>query len=173
MLNNVQTRVHLFLMTALVEYVYDKLFGLRPEPEGACAQAAVRSPPPPGPHPNAAVSLRHLLDTGVQWAPAELEQVQVRKGESRSWHRLWTMVGHCKLTSTCRPSMRHERQQRACHRRHARATAPHSWMTMCWLTSFRSCPARPSVCALRPCASRWGSACKALRGLQVYVEHAC
>ena len=159
-------------MTALVEYVYDKLFGLRPEPECACAQAAVRSVPSPGPHPSAAVSLRHLLDTGVQWAPTELEQVQVRKVESRSWHRLWALVGHCKPVSACGPGMRCERQQRACHRRHARATAPHSWMTTCWLTSFRSCPARQSVCALRPYASRWAFGCKALRGLQK-VWRAC
>ena len=157
-------------MTALVEYVYDKLFGLRPEPECACAQAAVRPAPPPGPHPSAAESLRHLLDTGVQWAPTELEQVQVRKGESRVWYRLWTMVGHCKPMSTCRPSMRCEWQQRARHRRHARATAPHSWMTTCWLTSFRSCPERLSVCALRPCPSRWAfwwQGSESLRGSKV------
>lgn len=80
-------------MTALVEYVYDKLFGLRPEPECACAQAAVRSAPPPGPHPSAAVRLRHLLDTGVQWAPTEVEQVQVRKGVLWMRHWLWGMVG--------------------------------------------------------------------------------
>ena len=69
-------------MTALVEYVYDKLFGHRPEPKCACVQAAVRLASPPGSHPNAAQSLRHLLDTGPQWAPPEPEQVQVRKGVS-------------------------------------------------------------------------------------------